>query len=108
MTALEKNVDGSVWTTIQLGPQASVEKVDTQVVSAYSDANKLLVPAVEKAVHATRFKSDCAGKTVFIAFRYQEAGAPVADPKPTSTQDPPNVVFIDSHPPLAKTSTTRR
>ena len=98
--ALKERVDGSVWTTIQLSAQGAVDKVDTQVVSAFSEGARLLAPAVEKAVRASKFKSECAGKTVFVAFRYQEAGAAVPDPKVTSSKEPPNVVWIESQPPL--------
>ena len=98
--ALHEDVTGTVWTHISLTPQDTVGKVDTQVVSAYSDGAKLLDPAVEKAVHSSTFKPDCAGKTVFLAFRYEEDGQAVADPQATVKQEPPNVVWIESHPPL--------
>ncbi|HLG97997.1 MAG TPA: energy transducer TonB [Bryobacteraceae bacterium] len=98
--ALHKDVTGTVWTHITLTPQATVSKIDAQVVSAYSDGEKLLVPAVEKAIHASTFKPDCAGKTVFVAFRYEEDGQAVADPHPQFRKEPPNVAWIESQPPL--------
>src|SRR5579871_4079484 len=55
--ALIQHVDGSVWTTIQVGTPAAAGKIDTQVVSAYGDGPKLLVPPVEKAIRASTFKS---------------------------------------------------
>lgn len=99
-TALQEDVTGTVWTHIALTPQATVGKIDTQVVSAYSAGEKLLVPAVEKAIHASTFKPNCAGKTVFVAFRYQEDGQAVANPHPEFRKEPPNVAWIESHPPL--------
>jgi hypothetical protein len=99
-TALHEDVTGTVWTTITLTPQDTVGKVDTRVVSAYSDGEKLLVPAVEKAIHAATFKPECAGKTVHVNFRYQIDGVAVANPQPTDRQEPPNVVWIESQPAL--------
>ena len=98
--ALHEDVTGSVWTTISLTPQDTIGKIDTRVVSAYSDGEKLLVPAVEKALRSSTFKPDCAGKTVYATFRYQIEGAAVANPQPASTKEPPNVVWIESQPPL--------
>ncbi len=108
MTALHDRVDGSIWTTIQLTPQATVEKVDTQVVSAYSAASKLLAPAVEKAVRASTYKSSCAGKAVHVAYRYAVAGAQVANPQVSTREEPPNVVWIESQPPLMTQSKVMR
>ena len=98
--ALREDVTGSVWTTISLTPQDTPSKIDTRVVSAYSDGEKLLVPAVEKALRSSTFKPDCAGKTVYVTFRYQIDGAAVANPQAESRKEPPNVVWIESQPPL--------
>ncbi len=97
--ALREDVTGTVWTTINLTPQDTVGKIDTRVVSAYSDGEKLLVPAVDKAIRSSTFKPDCAGKNVFIAFRYEIDGQAVANPQPQEKKEPPNVVWIESHPP---------
>ena len=99
-TALHEDITGTVWTTISLTPQNTAGKIDTRVVSAYSDGEKLLVPAVEKAIQASTFKPDCAGKTVHVDFRYQIDGAAVANPQPTDRSEPPNVVWIESQPPV--------
>jgi hypothetical protein len=101
MMALRENVDGTIWTTTHLTAQSTIEKIDTEVVSAYSAANKLLAPAVEKALRASTFKSSCAGKSVHVAFRYTVAGARIANPTPSVRDEPPNVVWIESQPPLA-------
>lgn len=98
--ALQEDITGTVWTTITLTPQDTIGKIDTRVVSAYSSGEKLLAPAVEKAIRSSTFKPDCAGKTVSVAFRYQIAGQAVANPQPTSTKEPPNVVWIESQPPM--------
>ncbi len=98
--ALHRDVTGSVWTTISLTPQDTIGKIDTRVVSAYSDGERLLVPAVEKALRSSSFKPDCAGKTVYVTFRYQIDGAAVANPQPESRKEPPNVVWVESQPPL--------
>src|SRR5690242_11169919 len=69
--ALQDHVDGSVWTYTHANPQGVPEKIDTQVASAWSQANKLLVPSVEKAVRAAKIKPECAGKTISVVFRYE-------------------------------------
>jgi hypothetical protein len=96
--ALSAHIDGSVWTWAQLNQQGTIEKVDSQVVSAYGQGPKLLVPPVEKALRASKFKSSCAGKTVAVVFRFQLHGDAVAAPKPTVKQEPPNIVNIESQP----------
>src|SRR5579872_3969613 len=60
--ALEAHVDGSVWTTTHVSPQGAVEKIETQVVSAWGEGPKLLTPPVEKAIRAAKPKPECAGK----------------------------------------------
>jgi hypothetical protein len=92
--ALEARVDGSVWTWIQVTAQGA-GKVDTQVVSAYSQGPKLLTPAVEKAVQESTFKPECAGKTVAVVFRYELHGQPTASPKVTSKTDSPDTLDIE-------------
>src|SRR5580658_234308 len=62
--ALQENVTGTVYVTLDAG------KIDTQVISAWPTASKILVPAVEKAVRASKLKQECAGKSVAVAFRY--------------------------------------
>jgi hypothetical protein len=96
--ALQERVDGSVWTTTQVNAQGSIEKFDTQVVSAWNDGAKLLVPPVEKAVRAAKIKSDCYGKTISAVFRYQLWGEAIANPKVTSKTDGPTVMSIESQP----------
>src|SRR5690242_15790863 len=68
--ALHAHVDGSVWTWTQVNAQGVPEKTDTQVVSAWSDGARLLTPPVEKAIHAAKIKPSCAGKKVWVVFRY--------------------------------------
>ena len=96
--ALLAHVDGSVWTNTQVTAQATAGKIDNQVVSAYGNGPALLVPPVEKALQATKFKSDCAGKTVSVVFRYQLHGEPVANPQVTSRKEAPTIVWIESQP----------
>ena len=98
--ALREDVDGTVWTTISLTPQDAVGKIDAQVVSAYRDGTKLLEPAVEKAIRESTFKPECEGKTLHVAYRYQIDGVRVANPQPETKKEPPNVVWIESQPPL--------
>ncbi len=105
-TALQDHVDGSVWTWTQVSPQGTLEKIETQVVSAWGEAPKLLTPPVEKAIRAAKVKHDCAGKTVSVVFRYQLYGEPTPDPKVTSRMDPPNIMWIESQPAGAATKTT--
>jgi len=97
-SALKAHVDGTVWTWVQASPTGTVDKIDTQVVSAWSQAPQMLTPAVEKAVRASKIKSDCDGKKIAIVFRYQLEGQPTANPKVTTQTEKPNIVDIDSEP----------
>lgn len=96
--ALHAHIDGSVWTWTQVNAQGVPEKTDTQVVSAWSDGARLLTPPVEKAIHAAKIKPSCAGKKVWVVFRYSLHGDATANPKPTSRTDGPNVMWIESQP----------
>lgn len=96
--ALQAHVDGSVWTTTDVSPQGTVEKIETQVVSAWGEGPKLLTAPVEKTIRAAKIKSECAGKTVSVVFRYQLFGEATANPKVTSRTDPPNLMYIESQP----------
>jgi hypothetical protein len=97
-TALQAHVDGSVWTTTHVSSQGAVDKIETQVVSAWGDGPKLLTAPVEKAIRAAKIKSECAGKAVSVVFRYQLFGEATPNPKVTSKIDPPNIMYINSQP----------
>jgi len=107
-TALQSHVDGSIWTWTTTNAQGGDEKVETQVVSAWSEAPKLLTPAVEKAIHAARIKPDCAGKKVWVVFRYELHGDAVPEPNVTSRTDGPNIMWIESQPAAAAESAAKR
>jgi hypothetical protein len=96
--ALQAHIDGTVWTTTQVNPQGGIGKIETQVVSAWADGSKLLTPPVEKAIRAAKVKSECAGKSVPVVFRYQLFGEPVPNPKATSRTEKPNILWIESQP----------
>ncbi len=95
--ALQAHVDGTAWLSIHLTPQATVDKIDTQITSAWGTAAKLLTPAVEKAVRASKFKATCASKTVDVVFRYELHGEAIAGPKATVRTES-NVMYIESQP----------
>lgn len=97
-TALQAHVDGSVWTTTHVTPQGAVDKVDTQVVSAWGQGPKMLTPPVEKVIRAAKIKPECAGKAVSVVFRYQLHGEATPNPKVTSRTDAPNIMYIESQP----------
>jgi hypothetical protein len=97
-TALQDHVDGSVWTYVHANAQGVPEKIDTQVVSAWSQGNKLLVAPVEKAVRAAKIKPECAGKTISVVFRYELHGNATPNPKVTSRTDGPTIMWIESEP----------
>ena len=99
--ALQAHVDGTAWVSITLTPQATVDKIGTQVTSAWGTASKLLTPAVEKAVRASKFKMDCAGKTVDVVYRYELHGEPTASAKVTNRMEQPNIMYIESQPETA-------
>jgi len=96
--ALREHVDGSVWTWTHVNAQGVPEKIDTQVVSAWGDGPKLLTPPVEKAIHAAKVKSACANKTVSVVFRYELHGEATANPKVTSRNEAPNIMYVESQP----------
>lgn len=99
--ALQAHVDGTVYIWAHLTAQSTVEKVDTQVASAWADGPKLLTPPVEKAVRAAMFKPECAGKTVAVVYRYELRGEPAASPKVTTKMEQPNIMYLDSQPQAA-------
>ncbi len=96
--ALQEHVDGSVWTYVQASSQGVPEKIDTQVVSAWSEGPKLLVPPVEKVVRAAKIKPDCAGKKISVVFRYELHGEATPNPKVSSRTDGTNLMWIESQP----------
>ena len=67
------------------------------------DANKLLTPAVEKAVRASTFKASCAGKTVDVVYRYELHGEAIASPK-VATRTESNIMYLESQPASAAKS----
>ena len=98
LQALRAHVDGSVWTRTQVNAQGAIDKVDTQVVSAWGEGPKLLTPPVEKAIRSARIKPECAGKTIPFVFRYQLHGEAMVEPKVTSRIEAPNIMYIESQP----------
>jgi len=98
--ALQQHVDGDVWVTFDLTAQGMPEKIQMEVSSAWAAGEKLLTPAVEKAVKASTFKSSCAGKSIAVVYRYDLSGDPVASPKPTTKTDA-RIMYIESAPELA-------
>ena len=97
-SALQEHVDGSVWTWTQVSPQGTIDKIETQVVSAWGQGEKLLTPPVEKAIRAAKIKSECEGKKVSVVFRYQLHGEATPNPKVTSKTEAPNIMDIESQP----------
>ncbi len=106
-SALEAHVDGSVWTWTEANAQGAPDKVDTQIVSAWSDGAKLLTPPVERAIRAARIKPGCAGKKVSVVFRYQLHGESTANPQVTSRIDQPNIIYIESQPEAPATAVSK-
>lgn len=96
--ALDAHVNGSVWTWTTVSPQGSIDKVETEVVSAWSQASRMLTPPVEKAIHAAKVKPECTGKKVWVVFRYDLHGDAVPNPKVTTRNDGPNIMWIESQP----------
>jgi hypothetical protein len=99
--ALQTHVEGSVWTWTHVNAQGVPEKIDTQVVSAWSEGPKLLTPAVEKTIRAARIKPECKGKTVWVVFSYRLQGDASSEPKISSHPDGSNVMRIEGQPAAA-------
>jgi len=89
---------GKFYTALTLPGGLDVEHVDTEVVSAWGQAPKLLTSPVEKAIRAARIKPECAGKKVWVVFRYELHGEPTHELKVTSRTDGPNIMWIESQP----------
>lgn len=96
--ALDAHVDGSVWTWTTLTAQGTADKVETEVVSAWSQGPKLLTAPVEKAIREAKFKPECAGRKVWVVFRYDLHGDATPSPKVTTRADGPNLIWIESQP----------
>jgi hypothetical protein len=96
--ALQGHMDGSVWTWTTVNAQGGVDKVETQVVSAWSQGEKLLPSPVERAIRASKIKPECWGKKVSVVFRYQLHGEATPNPKVTSRNEGSNVMYIESQP----------
>lgn len=107
-SALGAHVDGSVWTWIHVNPQGTPEKIDTQTVSAWRDGEKLLTPAVEQALRASKVKPECVGKTVRAVFRYQYEGEIAPDPNAKPETDGNYLVWILSKAPPVTNRSARR
>ena len=99
-SALQSHIDATVWVTLQVTPQGAADKIETKVTSAWENGPKLFAPAVEKVIRASKFKAECAGKTVAVVYRYQLHGDSMANPKP-ATRTEFNILFIESQPETA-------
>ena len=97
-SALAQHVDGTVWTVTDVSPQGTINKIDTDVVSAWSDAAKLLTPPVEKVIRAAKIKPECNGMKIAMVFRYQLYGEPTAAPRAESHTEKPDIMWIESQP----------
>lgn len=107
--ALEARIDGSIWTWTTVSPRSTIEKIDNEPVSAWmADAQKFLVPAAEKAIHAATIKPECAGKKVWVVFRYALHGDAVPAPKVTTRPDGDHILWIESQPETAPVITSKR
>jgi hypothetical protein len=105
--ALQGHMDGSVWTWTNVNAQGGVDKVETQVASAWSQGEKLLPPPVEKAIRASKIKPECWGKKVSVVFRYQLHGEATANPKVTSRNEGSNIMYIESQPSTTTEAATK-
>jgi len=97
--ALQSHIDATVWVTLQVTPQGAADKIETKVTSAWENGPKLFAPAVEKVIRASKFKPECAGKTVGVVYRYDLQGEPTATPKATEKTEA-RVMYIESQPGL--------
>ena len=103
--ALAAHVEGSIWTWTEVGADGVPGKIESQVVSAWSQAEQMLKAPVEKAIRASMVKPECAGRKVWVVFRYELHGDPVANPTVTSRVENPNIMWIESQPATAPTQT---
>jgi L,D-peptidoglycan transpeptidase YkuD (ErfK/YbiS/YcfS/YnhG family) len=102
-SALQSRVDATVWATFEVTPRAAPDKVEIEVVSAWNDGPTLFAPAVEQTIRASKFKPECAGKTVAVVYRYELRGEAIAAPKVTQRADA-RVMYLESQPLLARSA----
>src|SRR5579871_5175790 len=96
--AIDEHVDGSVWTWTTVTSQGTIDKIDSEVVSAWSKGPKLLAPPVEKAIHEAKIKPECAGRKIWVVFRYDLHGDATPTSRVTSRAERPNIIWIESQP----------
>ena len=102
-SALQSRVDATVWATFEVTPRAAPDKVEIEVVSAWNNGSTLFAPAVEQTIRASKFKPECAGKTVAVVYRYELRGEAIAAPKVTQRADA-RVMYLESQPLLARSA----
>lgn len=74
--ALQGHMDGSVWAWTNVNAQGGVDKVETQVLSAWSQGEKLLPHPVEKAIRASKIKPECWARRCQWCFGTSSTGKP--------------------------------
>jgi len=67
--AIQARISGKLMATVTMSPDGSLEKTSVEIESGTVNA-KLLVPAVENALGASAFHSNCGGKSVRLIFNF--------------------------------------
>jgi hypothetical protein len=100
--ALAARIQGAIATTIKLSSTGSLQTIMTErhgMTEILTNGLKILVPSIEEAIKKSVFRSDCAGKTVRLVFRFEIKGAFREDPTVSFAFSYPNEFWI-STPPL--------
>ena len=106
--ALQARIDGTAWVRIGLTAQGTIDKLEVKVISAWGTAPGLLGPPVEKVVRASKFKPECAGKTVAVSYWFALKGEATATPKTTVRRETSSVMYIESPPQLGPANSPAR
>jgi hypothetical protein len=67
--AAAARISGKLAVTVAISPGGAIQKASVDVELGTVNA-KLLVPAVETALRASAFRSDCSGKSVRLIFNF--------------------------------------
>ncbi len=99
--AIAARIQGTITTSVLLSSTASPQEITTRqegLSEAVTRGLKMLVPSIEQAVKKSTFRSECAGKTVRLVFRFEIKGAFRDNPTESFSFGYPNEFWIATPP----------
>ena len=91
-------IEGSVTASVFLSSEASVQRIQSRIVSTLDKAKSLLAEPVENAIRAASFRPDCRNKTLTIIFNFSIVGQASDYPKQSVSFGYPNKFWITTEP----------